>query len=109
VLPFDFCIPELKVIIEMDGAQHFRQISNWLSPEETIKRDVFKMQKAEEYGYKVIRITQEDVYAGGEEWMDANLLPDIVDCDRRHSFISEKEGLYARHIELYSSGVPVVF
>ena len=93
----------------MDGAQHFRQISNWLSPEETIKRDVFKMQKAEECGYKVIRITQEDVYAGGEEWMDANLLPDIVDCDRIHSFISEKEDLYARHIELYSSGVPVVF
>jgi len=33
-LPFDFCIPEYKIIIELDGPQHFRQVSNWSSPKE---------------------------------------------------------------------------
>ena len=31
-LPFDFCIPELRIIIELDGGQHFCQVSNWKSP-----------------------------------------------------------------------------
>jgi hypothetical protein len=33
-LPYDFCIPEYKIIIELDGVQHFTQIMNWSSPEE---------------------------------------------------------------------------
>ena len=32
-LPFDFCIPEHNIIIELDGRQHFIQVSNWTSPE----------------------------------------------------------------------------
>jgi hypothetical protein len=39
-LPFDFCVPELKVIIELDGRQHFKQISNWEAPDKIIKRDI---------------------------------------------------------------------
>jgi len=31
-LPYDFCIPEYKIIIELDGPKHFRQISNWSTP-----------------------------------------------------------------------------
>ena len=38
-LPFDFCIPEYKIIIELDGAQHFRQIRDWSSPEEQFEND----------------------------------------------------------------------
>jgi very-short-patch-repair endonuclease len=65
-LLFDFVIEELKIIIELDGGQHFRQISNWSPPD--IKRDVYKMKCANENGYSVIRILQEDVYNDTYDW-----------------------------------------
>jgi hypothetical protein len=36
-LPFDFVIEERKIIIELDGKQHFEQIGNWQSPEKIKK------------------------------------------------------------------------
>ena len=38
----------LKIIIELDGPQHFIQIMNWKSPEETRKGDIYKMKCAGE-------------------------------------------------------------
>lgn len=61
-LPFDFVIEEGKVIIELDGKQHFEKIGNWLSPEKTRKNDIFKMKCANENGFSVIRILQKDVF-----------------------------------------------
>ena len=61
-MPYDFVIEEYKVIIELDGIQHFKQVSNWDSPEETQLRDKYKMEKANANGYSVIRILQDDVY-----------------------------------------------
>ena len=60
-LPFDFCIPEYKIIIELDGPQHFRQIMNWKTPEEQFANDKFKEECANNNGYSVIRLLQEDV------------------------------------------------
>ena len=103
-LPFDFCIPELKVIIELDGVQHFKQVSNWQSPEKSIKRDIFKMQKAIKQGYKIIRIFQEDVYKYDEAWLEETLLPEIKNEDRSPVFITaEIEGLYDAHIKLFET------
>lgn len=51
-LPFDFVINDLKLIIELDGAQHFKQISNWKSPEETQINDQLKNQMAKNNGYR---------------------------------------------------------
>ena len=48
-----------KIIIELDGAQHFIQVSNWKSPKETIENDIEKMRLAVYNGYYVIRIEQE--------------------------------------------------
>jgi hypothetical protein len=86
----------------MDGGQHFKQVSNWLSPEETLRRDIFKTQKAEAEGYKVIRITQEDVFWKGDEWLDENLLPEIEKESREIVFLATNADLYAKHRELYS-------
>jgi len=61
-LPFDFCIPEYKIIIELDGPQHFQQIMGRSSPEEQIKNDKYKQKCANDNGYSVIRLTQEDVF-----------------------------------------------
>ena len=68
-LPFDFCIPEYKIIIELDGPQHFRQIMNWKTPEEQRKRDKFKEECANNNGYSIIRLLQEDVMNDTYDWL----------------------------------------
>nr|WQM87043.1 restriction endonuclease [Marseillevirus cajuinensis] len=65
-LPFDFCIS--KTIIELDGVQHYRQVRNWKSPEEQQKTDRFKEEQANENGYSILRILQEDVWNDAVEW-----------------------------------------
>jgi very-short-patch-repair endonuclease len=67
-LPFDFVLQTEKIIIELDGTQHFKQVSNWRSPEEQYERDSYKMECANNNGYSVIRITQEDVYDDTFDW-----------------------------------------
>ena len=68
-LPFDFCIPEYNIIIELDGPQHFRQVSNWRSPEEQFKIDMYKEECANDNGYSLIRLVQEDVLNDSYDWM----------------------------------------
>jgi len=69
-LPFDFVIEDLKIIIELDGNQHFEQIGNWMSPEKTQENDLYKMKCANENGFSVIRILQKDVYYDKYDWLD---------------------------------------
>ena len=68
-LPFDFCIPEYKIIIELDGRQHFEQVANWRTPEEQFKIDKYKEQCANDNNYSVIRILQEDVLNDTYDWV----------------------------------------
>jgi very-short-patch-repair endonuclease len=102
-LPFDFCIPEHNIIIELDGAQHFIQVSNWTSPEETYENDIFKETCANENGYSVIRILQEDVFGDKYDWLsklqteieniikDDTIIHNIYMCenDEYNNFITE--------------------
>lgn len=67
-LPFDFCIEDLKLIIELDGEQHFSQVSNWRSPKITQQNDIFKMNCANNNGYSIIRILQDDVWHDRTNW-----------------------------------------
>ena len=67
-LPFDFEIESLKIIIELDGPQHFRQTSNWRPFEETQDTDKYKMKCANENGYSVIRLLQDDVLYNKINW-----------------------------------------
>ena len=67
-LPFDFSFEKIKLIMELDGDQHFRQISTWKSPEETQTIDIYKMHKALEQGYSIIRILQDDVWNNRNNW-----------------------------------------
>ncbi len=67
-LPFDFSLENMKLIIELDGAQHFRQVSNWAPFEQTQLRDRYKERKALENDYSVIRILQEDVLSDKIDW-----------------------------------------
>jgi very-short-patch-repair endonuclease len=105
---YDFMIPDIKVIIELDGMQHFKQVRKWDNPEVAIKKDIFKMQKANEMGYKVIRLLQDDVYKNDDEWLSINLLSEINNPDRTDIFISSIENIYDEHIKLIESGVIIV-
>jgi very-short-patch-repair endonuclease len=68
-LPFDFCIPEYKIIIELDGPQHFKQIMNWKSPEEQQETDLYKEKCANNNGYSTIRIVQSDIFDDTYDWL----------------------------------------
>jgi very-short-patch-repair endonuclease len=69
-LPYDFCIPEYKIIIELDGGQHFIPIKGWnTTPEEQFKNDKYKEECANQNGYSVIRLLQEDVFYDTYDWI----------------------------------------
>ena len=82
-LPFDFVIEERKIIIELDGKQHFEQIGNWLSPEETRKNDLYKMKCANDNGFSIIRILQKDVYKNKYDWL-SELISNIEKITREN-------------------------
>ena len=67
-LPFDFCIDDDKIIIELDGKQHFEQVMNWKTPEDQLKNDIYKQKCANENGYSIIRLLQEDVFNDKYDW-----------------------------------------
>jgi len=67
-MPFDFCIEELKLIIEIDGPQHFQQIAKWKTPEQTFKNDTYKIQQAFNNNYSIIRIYQPDILYDTNNW-----------------------------------------
>jgi very-short-patch-repair endonuclease len=67
-LPFDFCIENFKIIIELDGRQHFEQVMNWKTPEEQLDNDKYKQKCANENGYSIIRLLQEDVFNDNYDW-----------------------------------------
>ena len=57
---FDFYLPDIKVAIECDGAQHWRaQNNDWKSPyklQETRDRDLLKDEICEKNGIVLIRV-----------------------------------------------------
>ena len=69
-LPFDFVIEERKIIIEQDGIQHWKQVAKWKTPEHNRERDLFKMKCANENGFSIIRILQEDVLYDKYDWLN---------------------------------------
>ncbi|BAU80158.1 HNH endonuclease [Tokyovirus A1] len=67
VLPFDICVAD-KFIVEIDGRQHFEQVSNWTPPEETQERDKLKEELAKNHGFQILRLSQRDVWEDSLDW-----------------------------------------
>ena len=88
-LPFDFVIEERKIIIELDGKQHFEQIGNWQSPEKNKKNDLYKMKCANDNGFSIIRILQKDVYKNKYDWLN-----EIVDNIEKIINENEVQNIY---------------
>jgi len=68
LLRYDFVIPSKKIIIELDGEQHFKQVWNWQSHEERQEIDIYKMKCARENDYRIIRLLQVDVKVDKFDW-----------------------------------------
>jgi very-short-patch-repair endonuclease len=102
-LRFDFCIRygDQKIIIEVDGNQHFEQVRNWISSDITRRLDVFKMKCALDNGYTIIRIYQMDVFMNrsikGLRWDE--VITEIIEenDDVTAYFVSTKENMYDSH------------
>ena len=98
-LPFDFCLPEDNIIIELDGAQHFKQVSNWQPPEKTVETDKYKEQCANNNNYSVIRILQEDVLFDKYDWIQllCNTIENIKHGDDIVNIYLCKKNEYDNH------------
>ena len=103
-LPFDFCIPELKIIIELDGPQHFQQISNWSSPEKTLENDNYKQTQANANQYSVVRMIQDDVLRDIYDWK--NELLHVIELHKTNNTINNyylcKKDEYVGHTDLFA-------
>ena len=69
-LPFDLVIEERNIIVEVDGDQHWKQVAKWKTPEHNRVRDIYKMKCANDNGFSVIRIIQEDIYKNKYNWLN---------------------------------------
>lgn len=96
-LPFDFETIPLDLLIEIDGVQHFKQVSNWKSPKLTQERDVYKMKQAIKNNKSIIRISQEDVWYDRYDWKS-----DITQYIKKYDkptviYLSKNKNLYNDH------------
>ena len=58
LLPFDYVVESLKLIIEIDGRQHFHDIPNWCDLDHVLAHDMYKMHCALAAGYTLLRVDQ---------------------------------------------------
>ena len=70
-LPYDMCMMNKKIIIEVGGRQHFEQVSNWTCPSITQQKDKFKEACAKQNSYHIIRVYQQDVFQNEYDWQKA--------------------------------------
>jgi len=69
-LKIDFYIVELNLYIELDGDQHFRQISSWDPPEKTQAHDLTKTKRVLKEGQSLVRIYQPWVASDTNNWLE---------------------------------------
>ena len=102
---FDFCIPDLKIIIELDGDQHFKQVSNWIPHEETQSNDLYKERCATENDYQVIRLLQTDVWNDTYDWKTklVNTIEEIrTNTDTLEVVFMSQNDEYAPYMECHA-------
>lgn len=95
---FDIYIPSNNTIIELDGPQHFIQISNWKSFRQTQVVDVIKMYFALKSGISIIRVSQQYLIDNTQTILP-QLVHSIVDTERGKLTFFPTNG-YGNHIHL---------
>ncbi len=68
-LPYDFYIPSKKILIELDGEQHFKDVGYWkIDYKKTQEKDAIKLISAIENDMYIIHIYQPDVLYDKINW-----------------------------------------
>lgn len=81
-LIFDFYLPDLNLVIEFDGIQHFEPIEFFGGEEsllETQRRDEIKNNYCRDNGIKILRIPYWENIS--EKLFENNIIPSLVDVD----------------------------
>lgn len=103
IMPFDFGLLDKKILIELDGEQHFKQISNWDSPENVQEKDMEKIKYSIQQGYSIIHIYQVDVWKDNYDWKTIlqNAITSLQDNKKSIIFIStgDKYNSYIKQLE----------
>lgn len=98
-MPFDFIIEEKKLIIEIDGIQHFEDKDNWYSKvEDNLRDDVLKMILAIQNGYTILRFIQNEIWKKKYDWK--TVMKDAIENEYKtvDMFVFGKElSLYDNH------------
>ena len=102
VFKYDFFIVDLDTIVEVDGGQHFRQISNWENPCEIQNRDIKKMKLLMDHGLSIVRIYQEDVLFDKNDWK-TNLTSFIFSNDKKIKCIRTSSNQINEVYEMYEN------
>lgn len=101
--PFDFFLPEHKLLIEIDGRQHFEDMECWnLLSIDSLERDTYKNKKALENGYSMLRIYQPDIFKDRIDWK--KIIIDIIEIvktlKKSKIFFYASTNIYDKQIEL---------
>ncbi len=101
-MDFTISIGKIQLDIEIDGDQHFKQVSNWQSPEYTLKNDRKKMNNSFTLNKSCIRIYQPDVFDDNIRWKEL-----IDSCVEKELDRKGKPFIYIskRHVEMYEDHV----
>jgi very-short-patch-repair endonuclease len=88
---YDFYIEKFKLIIEIDGKQHFTYIKHWKNDyKANQERDKYKMDIALKEGYSIIRMLQNDIYKNKFDWKKELLENIKINIEPRIIYICKK-------------------
>jgi hypothetical protein len=68
IMPYDFGLIDNKILIELDGEQHFSQISNWDTPDNIKEKDIQKINYSIDNNYSIIHIYQHEIWNNIYDW-----------------------------------------
>ena len=106
IMPFDFGSVSKKILIEVDGAQHFTQISNWNTPESVQVKDNEKIQYCIKEGFSIIHISQIDIWNNTYDWKKVlqHEIQQLDGLEPQCRFISSKS-IYETYISKLDSTI----
>ena len=105
-MPFDFGSISKNILIEVDGEQHFTQVSNWDAPENVQKKDIEKIIYCIKEGFSIIHINQLDIWKNVYDWKEVieNEIYLLENQEPQCSFISSTP-IYDSHISKLDSTI----
>lgn len=106
-MPFDYCIDKRNILIELDGKQHFDQVSNWGNTDDIRGKDINKIKKALENDYSIIHIYQPDMWKDSYNWRQVleTYIETISEMNKPTCMFIGPKGVYEKHMETLNCNI----